>query len=604
MITIFKNFQEVDKPFHIPLDGAIKRIREGNSRSLVDMIRMRPDAVDALKRKLPCVLFSGEFSKRNSKSLVKHSGYIVLDFDDVKDPNTYRDSLKEYPFIYAAWVSPSGTGVKALCKIKYPEKHRDHFSYLINNVFRDLDRSGINVDRICFESYDPQIWVNESCTEMDGLQDSRPPEFTSRKPANLDEEKIYANLKKWTERRGELFVEGNRNTFIMKMAAAMNRTGVCEDSCMKFLYDDYVHNASGFTLHELEYTVSRVYKNYAHQHGTMAFQQDDIVTDDGEVMNDQAFDADVEVSDVVYLADAYDGLVSLRNNATSFGESTYFNSLDKNFRWMRTEMTIIHGYGNIGKSTFVSQMALLKSINEGTKWCVFSPENYPVEHFYKDLMQMYTGKSINKTHNNPMSDLEFENASEFIGKHFFNIYPKDDSPTPDLILKRFAEMIIKHKIDGVIIDPFNQLDNDWSKSGRDDRYLDKVLSRFKRFAQNYNIYFVICAHPTKPAKNKSGGYDTPTYYDLAGGAMWANKADNILCYHRPNFFVDPRDNLCEVSSQKIKKQPMNGILGTTTLEYSRDSFRFYEEGVSPFKKKQVNADEFIEPIRESEDSPF
>jgi twinkle protein len=603
MITIFKNFQEVDKPFIIPMEGAIKRIREGNSRSIVEMIRLHPEASDSLKKKLPCVLFSGEFTKRNSKSLTKHSGYMVLDFDEVKDPIEYRESLKEYPFIYAAWISPSGTGVKALCKIKYTERHRDHFSYLLNNVFQDLDRSGINVDRICFESYDPEVWVNENCTEMDGLQDSRPPEYTQRVNANLDERKIYANLKKWTERRGELFVEGNRNSFVMKMAAAMNRTGVSEDSCMQFLYDDYVHNASGFTKHELEYTVSRVYKSYAHQHGTMAFQRDDIVTDDGEVMNDQAFDADVEVSDVIYLADAYDGLVSLRNNTTSYGETTYFNNLDKHFRWMRTELTILHGYGNIGKSTFASQLAMLKSINEGTKWCVFSPENYPVEHFYKDLMQMYTGKSINKTHTNPMSDLEFENASEFVGKHFFNIYPKDDSPTPDLILKRFAEMIIKHKIDGVMIDPFNQLDNDWSRSGRDDKYLDKVLSRFKRFAQNYNIYFVICAHPTKPAKNKSGGYDTPTYYDLAGGAMWANKADNILCYHRPNFFVDPRDNLCEVSSQKIKKQPMNGILGTCSLEYSRESFRFYEEGVSPFKK-QTNADEFIEPYRESDEDPF
>lgn len=603
MITIFKNFQEVDKPFIIPISGAIDRIKDGKSRSLVEMIRTRPDAADTLKMKLPCVLFSGEFSRRNSKSLVKHSGYMVLDFDDVKDPNTYRDNLKQYPFIYAAWISPSGTGVKALCKIKYTDKHRDHFSYLINNVFTDLDRSGINVDRICFESYDPDVWVNEDCVEMDGLQDSRPIERKGT-PASLDEERIYSNLKKWTERKGELFVEGNRNTFIMKMAAAMNRTGVSEESCIKFLHDDYVRQETGFPVHELEYTVARVYKSYASQHGTMVFLKEDIVSNEGEIINDQAFNADVEVNDVIYLADAYDGLVSLRNNATSYGETTYFNSLDKHFRWMRTELTVLHGYGNIGKSTFASQMALLKSINEGTKWCIFSPENYPVEHFYKDLMQMYVGKSINKTHPNPMTDLEFENASEFIGKHFFNIYPKDDSPTPDLILKRFAEMIIKHKIDGVIIDPFNQLDNDWATYGRDDRYLDKVLSRFKRFAQNYNIYFVICAHPTKPAKNKSGGYDTPTYYDLAGGAMWANKSDNIICYHRPNFFLDPRDNLCEVSSQKIKKQPTNGILGTCTLEYSRESFRFYEEGVSPFKKRAVNADEFIEPFKESDDDPF
>ena len=40
----------------------------------------------------------------------------------------------------------------------------------------------------------------------------------------------------------------------------------------------------------------------------------------------------------------------------------------------------------------------------------------------------------------------------------------------------------------------------------------------------------------------------PTAYDIAGGAMWRNKADNILCVFRP----DVKSGAVEVHIQKIR----------------------------------------------------
>jgi len=116
------------------------------------------------KQELPVVCFSGEFSSRADKDLFEHSGFIVLDFDHV-DVEATKRSLATDDFIQSCWTSPSGNGVKALVKITNPERHRDHFRALIKYFERthglELDESGINESRACFESYDPDLIVKE-----------------------------------------------------------------------------------------------------------------------------------------------------------------------------------------------------------------------------------------------------------------------------------------------------------------------------------------------------------------------------------------------------------------------------------------------------------
>lgn len=605
-ITIFQNFSLVDFPNYITVKLALDRIKNGTSKDLCERIRAEKnkEKQDELKRNLPCVLFSGSFKRRAISGLIKHSGFVVLDFDKLEVADIKKNELKKNKYIAACWISPSGVGVKALVYITTDE-HADHFRALEYD-FPGIDRSGKDVSRICYESYDPEIYINEKFTHYDRIIIKEAVNNVVNVP-ETNEQLIYSNIKRWAEKRGELFSEGNRNNFIMRMASAMNRTGVPQESAKAFLMYDFVHAGSSFTLDELNSTVAKIYKNYASQFGIAAFEKEDIVeVSTGDVLNDRAFDGTIEVQDVIYFSDVYDSLKNMRTTGMLKGETTHFPGLDNHFRLMRGEVTVLHGYGNVGKSTFETQIQMNKAVKDGHKWAVFSPENYPTEHFYKDLSQMYIGKSINEKAKNAMSDLELEEAYDFVNDHFYYIYPKNDSPTPEYILKRFAEMAIKHKIDGVLIDPFNQLDNDWGKNGRDDRYLDKILSKFSHFAQDLNLFFHICAHPNKPQKTKSGDYDTPTMYDLAGGAMWGNKCHNILCYDRPNFFRDPQDPKCLLHSQKIKKQNVNGVPGTVEFEYDRSSFRFLERGFSPLIKQivKINPNEFTEPKREAEDAPF
>ena len=100
-ITLFADYGKVDNPVHRDVTTALERIRTGKSREMVERIRNEKDTdkAKALKLLLPCVLFSGTFSRRNSMGLIQHSGLICLDLDKFPDQQTLK-----------AWMDTSWDG--------------------------------------------------------------------------------------------------------------------------------------------------------------------------------------------------------------------------------------------------------------------------------------------------------------------------------------------------------------------------------------------------------------------------------------------------------------------------------------------------------------
>ena len=129
MISRFKNVKDTSNPFHKSIDYALKRIRDGKSKELVQQIRKLPkDKANQLKQNLPSICFQGKFKYRNDASLIQHSGFVILDFDNIEDVASLKKKLATNEYVYAAWVSPSGNGIKALTRIP-PEKdnHKQYF---------------------------------------------------------------------------------------------------------------------------------------------------------------------------------------------------------------------------------------------------------------------------------------------------------------------------------------------------------------------------------------------------------------------------------------------------------------------------------------------
>ena len=224
MITAFANIWSKE-PFYITLENALTRIKNGNSKIKVEEIRNTLDKEKAsnLKKNLPSICFSGKFaSDRQDKDLIQHSGFIVLDFDDVADIRDKQTDIISSPFVYACWISPSGNGLKALIKIAQGSKHREHFQAL-QEVFPEIDRSGINPSRVCYESYDPEIYINEKAEVFKKIKKLEKVKVVEK---TEDDDKIFKNILTWLTNKGDAFVTGERNNFIYKLASACCRFGI------------------------------------------------------------------------------------------------------------------------------------------------------------------------------------------------------------------------------------------------------------------------------------------------------------------------------------------------------------------------------------------
>lgn len=577
MITIFKNIITVSEPHYISVQEALNRIRIGKSKNLCEQIRAckSKDERNNLKKQLPCVVFTGKFEKRHNNGCIEQSKLIILDFDYISNLPAQKELLKNTKFIYAFWVSPSGEGIKALVKVS-TNNHEKHFLALEKH-FNNLDKAGKDLSRVCYESYDPDVYVNEDAETFSEL-------FVEiKKEIKIDtttSDYKFSCLLKWIQDKGTSFVEKNRNNFTFKLACACNRIGMDVNDALYNILN--VVSGSGFE-DEATSIIKGTYKRYAASFGKYEMEENQVFSKDTrENKTESVFDGDDFSDDLITFNSVWGEFMNTYKNGITKGDSTHIPEIDPHFRWMKGQTNLLQGYGNFGKSTFFGQIALLKSLYDGTKHCYFSPEQMPAVFFYRDLIQALIGKSLNTSLQRHITEEEINNIKDFVNDHFLIIYPKKNKATPEYVLDRFFECVIKNNIDSCIIDPFNKLSHNWG--ARDDHYLEEKLTTFKTFATQNDVYFSVMAHPKNPPRpDKTEDMPTPDVWDLAGGAMWNNSMDNILCYHRPKHHVDKSSSECLFASQKIRFQQMNGIQGTIYMRYDRENFRFYFNNKSPFE---------------------
>lgn len=116
----------------------------------------------------PYCTFSGTFTNRNENSLIKHSGYLALDFDKLDDIfEIKRLLLKDIYFeTELLYISPNGNGLKWIITIDINGKysHSEYFQAIYNYIKRtysiEVDKSCRDISRASFICYDPTAWIN------------------------------------------------------------------------------------------------------------------------------------------------------------------------------------------------------------------------------------------------------------------------------------------------------------------------------------------------------------------------------------------------------------------------------------------------------------
>ena len=571
------------------------RIKSDKYSQLIARIRSTSDKVerDNQKKTLPAVLFSGTFSKRLNSALEQHSGLVVLDFDKLGAHSMeVRQRLQNEPYTVLLFTSPSGDGLK--CVFRIPNLAATHADSCraIRKHFQDEPAYDHfqDVARICFMSYDPEAYYNPEAEVFEELIEAPKPQVIEVHQVVSDYDQVYTNLKTWlTTKRGEHYTDGNKHKFLVQLASACNRFGIPEHETLAKLKYDFLGSASAVDEADYDRIVRKVYTLYRSQHATSFFDSKQVIYQrSGTVKTEYVSVEEMPelptdlAKDVIYVDSIRPQLKDIFHNGFKKASSTYYLSIDHHWRWKKGEVSLMSGIMNHGKSTLMLQLMLIKSMKERAKWAVFSPEQNPPDEFYLDLAHTMLGKSTFGDYSNKCTEDELDSALDFLQSHFFFIYPQNESPTPDYINERFLEVITKHRVEGCMIDPYNQLDNDiQKKGGREDQYLAWFLSKQKRFALDHNVYMNLVAHPNsglekvKTGAPNVGNYECPDIFNLAGGAMWGNMCDNILFTYRPYYSTDPSNTQVIFKSVKIKKQKLVGVPGSVYLDFNRKQNRYF-----------------------------
>lgn len=278
-ITCYKSlFNPKAGDFIIPVEKAFSRIKNGSSKILLEKIRnvKDKDEKNKLKQKLPCYLFSGTFSARNDNSLNEHSGLIALDFDGFPDAETFktwRDTLEQNEFTMAVFTSPSGDGLKSVVKIPKCDRDEHKLYFTALEKYFDceyFDTSCKNISRACYESFDPNIFINLESKLWTKKSEEKGYEFTDREPQIVLKEtnEIIERLLKWWTRDFGL-VKGARNNNLFILASSFNEYGVNQYVAESTILSQIV--AGSMPEKEVENVIKSAYKA-RHLFGTKYFE--------------------------------------------------------------------------------------------------------------------------------------------------------------------------------------------------------------------------------------------------------------------------------------------------------------------------------------------
>lgn len=277
--------------------------------------------------------------------------------------------------------------------------------------------------------------------------------------------------------------------------------------------------------------------------------------------------------------DFHDEILFLYNNGLPPVYPTGWKTLDKLYQVRLGELTVITGFPGHGKSEFCD--ALLLNLVMLHKWSfgICSLENLPYERHVIKFTEKVTGKPFFKGPSLRMTAAELFKAETALNDRFNFINPK--SVDIDTILSIAKSLIFRKGINGLIIDPYNELDHKRPAGMSETEYISQFLSKVRRFARLNNLCVWVVAHPVKLQKEDRD--KPPTVYDISGSANWANKADNAI-----SVFRHEDDNIVEIHVKKIRFKEC-GRIGRVDLIYDNPSGRYLDKPQSPKKWSSVKS---------------
>jgi hypothetical protein len=270
-ICVFKSlFKSKETPFNLNPVEVVFRIKHGTPELIekINLIRSTDKSdpkYSAAKKELNAIMFNGTFSERTAKGLIEHSGLCILDFDGYPSKeimDAERQRLINDPYVVIVFTSPGGNGLKAVIRI--PEstavEHKRRFLAYADYFKSDyFDVKNQDVSRVCFESFDPDIYYNEFCQVFEGIAQDKGFEFIEKAPVCIlqDENKKIELIEKFNFKSS--FTDGSRNHFIFELACCLADYGINQDVAEHYINSKYTTSES-FPHSEMMSAIKSAYK--------------------------------------------------------------------------------------------------------------------------------------------------------------------------------------------------------------------------------------------------------------------------------------------------------------------------------------------------------
>lgn len=187
-VSVFSNAKNTTDPQHITIKELLRDIQGGKYAERInkarDLKKTNEDQYTAYKRKnLPAFTMSAKCNHRekgnDGNKLIYHTGLLQIDIDKipVDDFQRIKNLIQSDRHTVFCFVSPGGDGLKAGIMID-GNNHLESFNqaerYYKEYYGIKIDKAVKDVYRLCFISYDPELFVNPHA-ETFTIQVQEPP---------------------------------------------------------------------------------------------------------------------------------------------------------------------------------------------------------------------------------------------------------------------------------------------------------------------------------------------------------------------------------------------------------------------------------------------
>ena len=283
------------------------------------------------------------------------------------------------------------------------------------------------------------------------------------------------------------------------------------------------------------------------------------------------------VSGMYTPADFLEEVLALYRTGGTRGLSTGWLSLDRHLTIRPGDLSVVTGVPGAGKSEFLDSLMVNMAHEHGWRFACCSFENLPEEHLAR-LAEKHLDMPFWEGPAPRMGEGELLEAMSWAEDHFVFLRADDESPTIDWILERARVAAIRHGINGLVIDPYNEIEHKRLPTMNETEYVSEVLGKVKRFGQNHEVHVWFVAHPAKMHPETRGEdrvVPPPLLYDISGSAHWVNKADVGLTVHRRHGSAQT-----DVYIRKVRSKAVGQSGTMVTFDFNRATGK-YSEASSP-----------------------